>query len=90
MNRRPSRITLIVFLAQTKKANLPRSVGFTRVGLFVPAAIRISDAAQAIVVTPVAHDNIDLTNSMIRSGVNRFVLRKKFIRLESITVGQQI
>ena len=74
MNRGPSRITHHVILKERKTGNLPRGVGFTRVGLFIPAAVRIADATQAIVVTPVAHDHVDLTNSMIRSGVNRFVL----------------
>ncbi len=56
------------------KRNLPRSVGFTRVGFFIPTAVRIADASQAVVVTSVTHDHVDLANSMVRSGVNRFVL----------------
>lgn len=53
---------------------LPRSVRFARIGLFIPTAVRISYAAQAVVVAAVAHDHVDLTDSMVRCGVNRFVL----------------
>ena len=49
-------------------------VRFARIGFFIPSAIRIADAAEAIIVTTVAHDNVDLPDAVIRRSVNGFVL----------------
>lgn len=61
-----------------RKIQLPRCVWFTRVGLFIPAAVRIAYAAEAVVVASVAHDHVDLADPVIRRGVNRLVLLSKY------------
>jgi hypothetical protein len=70
-------VRLLRISVNALQIQLPMSVRFTRVGFFIPAAVWISYAAQAIVVTSITHDHIDLTDPVIRCGVNGLVLFKK-------------
>ena len=53
---------------------LPRCIGLARIGFLIPSAVRITNAAQAIIVASVAHYHVHLTDSVIGWDVNRFVL----------------
>lgn len=53
--------------------NLPRRVGFARVGVLVPSAIRIMNASKTIVVSSGAHNEINLLDAMIGSDVELLV-----------------
>ncbi len=62
-------------------------VRFARIGFFIPSAIRIADAAEAIIVTAVAHDNVDLPDAVIRRSVNGFVL---FFKIKNNKLEEKI
>lgn len=64
-----------------KAIHSPRFVRFARVRVFVPAAVRIVNAAETIVVSTGAHHQVDLFYSMVGSDVKSLMLLRDFHRL---------
>lgn len=61
--------------------NVPWLVWLAGIAVFVPTAIGIVNAAQAVVVSACTHYKIDLLYSMIRCDVECLVLLRNFHRL---------
>lgn len=61
--------------------HLPWFIGFTRVRVLIPSAVRIVDASQTVVVSPSAHYQIDLLYPMIRRHVESLMLLGDLHRL---------
>ena len=53
-----------------------------RVGFFVPAAVGIAHAAQTVVVSAVAHDDVHLADAVVGRYVDRFVLSIKMTKFK--------
>lgn len=57
------------------------------VGVLVPAAVRILDAAEAAVVAPAAHGQIDLLDAMVGGHVQRFAQLANLHHLDRLVGG---
>lgn len=64
-------------------------VGPARVGVLVPTAVRITDAAEAVVVTAIAHGQIDLLDAMIGANVEALTCLADFHHLDGL-IGRNL
>lgn len=59
----------------------------TGISIFVPSTIRISDTPEAVIVSPVAHSQIDLFDAVVCGNIQRFPGLANLHDLNSFVLG---